>query len=61
MQVGEKASLKWARDILLSAREKLVIERDRASHGRSIDMIKIITMVDAAALISKEILENEDK
>lgn len=61
MQVEEKDRLKWARDILLLAREKLAIERDRATHGRAIDMIQIITMVDAAALISKEILEDENK
>lgn len=61
MQVEAKARLKWGRDILLLARDKLAIERDRASHGRAIDMIQIITMVDAAALISKEILEDENK
>ena len=57
MDTESKARLKWGRDILLSAREKLVVERDRASHGRAIDMIQIITMVDAAALICKEIVE----
>ena len=61
MQVEAKARLKWGRDILLLARDKLAVERDRASHGRAIDMIQIITMVDAAALISKEILEDENK
>lgn len=61
MQVEAKARLKWGRDILLLARDKLAIERDRATHGRAIDMIQIITMVDAAALISKEILEDENK
>lgn len=61
MQVEAKDRLKWGRDILLLARDKLAIERDRASHGRAIDMIQIITMVDAAALISKEILEDENK
>jgi len=59
MDTESKARLKWGRDILLSAREKLVVERDRASHGRAIDMIQIITMVDAAALICKEIVESE--
>jgi hypothetical protein len=58
MQVESKARLKWGRDILLIARDKLAIERDRASHGRVIDIIQIITMVDAAALIAKEILED---
>ena len=61
MQVEAKTRLKWGRDILLLARDKLAVERDRASHGRAIDMIQIITMVDAAALISKEILEDENK
>ena len=59
MDVEAKNRLKWACDILLSAREKLVVERDRASHGRSIDMIQIITMVDAAALVCKEITEDK--
>jgi len=59
MNVEAGNRLKWARDILLTAREKLVVERDRASHGHAIDMIQIITMVDAAALIAKEILEEE--
>jgi hypothetical protein len=45
--------------MLLIARDKLAIERDRVSHGHAIDMIQIITMVDAAALIAKEILEEE--
>jgi len=58
MQVEAKDRLKWGRDILLIARDKLAIERDRASHGRVIDIIQIITMVDAAALIAKEILED---
>ena len=61
MDTESKARLKWGRDILLSAREKLVVERDRASHGHAIDMIQIITMVDAAALICKEIVEDENK
>ena len=47
--------LKWARDILLSARSKLVVERDRANHGHAIDIIQIIALVDAAALVCKEI------
>ena len=59
MQSEAKARLKWGRDILLSAREKLVVERDRVSHGHAIDMIQIITMVDAAALICKEIIEEQ--
>jgi len=58
MLVESKARLKWGRDILLTARDKLAVERDRASHGRVIDIIQIITMVDAAALIAKEILED---
>ena len=61
MDTESKARLKWGRDILLSAREKLVVERDRASHGHAIDMIQIITMVDTAALICKEIIEDENK
>ena len=51
--------MRWSRDMLLIARNKLAIERDRISHGHAIDMIQIITMVDAAALIAKEILEDE--
>ena len=54
-----KSRLQWSRDILLIAREKLAVERDRVSHGHAIDMIQIITMVDAAALIAKEIVESE--
>ena len=61
MLVESKARLKWGRDILLTARNKLAIERDRASHGHAIDIIRIIAMVDAAALIAKEIIEDEDK
>ena len=61
MQVEAKDRLKWAREILLSAREKLAVERDRATHGRVVDIIQIITMVDAAALICKEITEEEKK
>jgi hypothetical protein len=59
MQVEAKARLKWGRDILLIARDKLAIERDRATHGRVIDIIQIITMVDAATLIAKELIESE--
>jgi hypothetical protein len=59
MQVEAKARLKWGRDILLIARNKLAIERDRATHGRVVDIIQIITMVDAAALIAKELIESE--
>ena len=59
MTVEAKNRLKWARDMLSIAREKLVLERNRATHGHAIDMIQIITMVDAAALIAKEILEDE--
>jgi hypothetical protein len=59
MTVDTKARLKWSRDILLSARDKLAVERDRASHGHAIDIIRIIAMVDAVALIAKEVLEEE--
>ena len=59
MQVEAKDRLKWAREILSIARNKLVVERDRATHGHAIDMIQIITTVDAAALICKEIIEIE--
>jgi hypothetical protein len=59
MLVESKARLKWGRDILLTARDKLAVERDRASHGHAIDIIRIIAMVDAVALIAKEILEDE--
>jgi hypothetical protein len=59
MRVESKDRLKWSRDMLLIARDKLAIERDRVSHGHAIDLIQIITMVDAAALIAKEILESE--
>jgi len=57
MNADTKSRLKWSRDILLSARDKLVVEKNRADRGRSVDIIQIITMVDAAALIAKEILE----
>ena len=59
MTIGARDRLRWSRDMLLIARAKLAIERDRVSHGHAIDMIQIITMVDAAALIAKEILEDE--
>jgi len=59
MQVEAKARLKWARDMLSIARNKLVIERDRATHGHAIDMIQIITMVDAASLVCKEVAGDE--
>ena len=59
MTVDTKSRLKWSRDILLTAREKLVLEKNRADRGRSVDIIQIITMVDAATLIAKEILESE--
>ena len=55
MDVEAKNRLEWARDILLSAREKLAVERDRANHGHAIDIIQIIALVDAAALVCKEI------
>jgi len=55
MEVEAKDRLKWARDILLNARNKLAVERDRASHGHAIDIIQIIALVDAAALVCKEI------
>jgi len=55
MEVEAENRLKWARDILLSARSKLVVERDRANHGHAIDIIQIIALVDAAALVCKEI------
>ena len=59
MRVESKDRLKWSRDMLLIARDKLAVERDRVSHGHAVDLIQIITMVDAAALIAKEILEGE--
>ena len=59
MLVESKARLKWAREILSIARNKLVIERDRATHGHAIDMIQIITMVDAASLVCKEVAGDE--
>jgi hypothetical protein len=59
MTVDTMSRLKWSRDILLSARAKLVVEKNLASRGRAVDIIQIITMVDAAALICKEVLEGE--
>jgi len=55
MEVEAKDRLKWACDILLNARNRLAIERDRANHGHAIDIIQIIALVDAAALVCKEI------
>jgi len=59
MQVEAKDRLKWARDMLAIARNKLAVERDRATHGHAIDMIQIITMVDAASLVCKEVAGDE--
>ena len=59
MTVEARDRLKWARDMLLVARNKLAIERDRVSHGHAIDMIQIITMVDAASLVCKEVMGDE--
>jgi len=59
VNVVARDRLKWSRDMLLIARDKLAVERDRVSHGHAIDLIQIITMVDAAALIAKEVLEEE--
>ena len=59
MNVEAKNRLKWARDMLSIAREKLVLERNQATHGRSVDMIQIITMVDAASLVCKEVVGEE--
>ena len=61
MEVEAKNRLKWARDMLSIARSKLVVERDRASHGHAIDMIQIITMVDAARLVCKEVVGGDDE
>ena len=60
MEVEAKNRLKWARDMLSIARSKLVVERDRASHGHAIDMIQIITRVDAASLVCKEVVGGDD-
>jgi hypothetical protein len=59
MNVESKNRLKWARDMLSIAREKLVLERNRATHGHAIDIIQIITMVDAASLVCKEVVGEE--
>jgi len=59
MNVEARDRLKWARDCLLNARNRLAVERDRASHGHAIDMIQIITMVDAASLVCKEVAGDE--
>jgi len=59
MNVEAKNRLKWARDMLSIAREKLILERNRATHGHAIDMIQIITMVDAASLVCKEVVGDE--
>jgi hypothetical protein len=59
MNVEAKNRLKWARDMLAIARSKLVVERNRASHGNAVDMIQIITMVDAASLVCKEVVGDE--
>jgi hypothetical protein len=59
MEVEAKDRLKWACDILLNARNRLAIERDRANHGHAIDIIQIIALVDAAALVCKEIAEEK--
>ena len=59
MNVEAKNRLKWARDCLLNARNRLAVERYRATHGRSIDIIQIITLVDAASLVCKEVAGDE--
>jgi hypothetical protein len=59
VNVEAKNRLKWARDCLLNARNRLAVERDRATHGRSIDIIQIITLVDAASLVCKEVAGDE--
>jgi hypothetical protein len=61
MEVEAKKRLRWARDMLAIARSKLVVERNRASHGHAIDMIQIITMVDAASLVCKEVVGGDDE
>ena len=57
MTDDQKQRLRWARDMLLTARERLVEERNQATHSRSVNFIQIITMVDAVALIAKEMVE----
>ena len=59
MTDDQKERLSWARDMLLTARERLVEERNQATHGRSVNFIQIITMVDAASLVCKEVVEGE--
>ena len=59
MTDDQKQRLRWARDMLSVARGKLVVERDRVSHGRAVDLIQIITMVDAASLVCKEVMGDE--
>jgi len=59
MNVEAKERLKWMRDILLNARNRLAVERDRATHGHAIDIIQIIALVDAGALVAKELIESE--
>jgi hypothetical protein len=61
MEVEAKKRLRWARDMLAIARGKLVVERNRASHGHAIDMIQIITMIDAASLVCKEVVGGDDE
>ena len=56
MTIEARDRLKWARDCLLNARNRLAVERDRTNHGRSIDIIQIITLVDAASLVCKEVI-----
>ena len=57
MNDDQNQRLRWAREMLLTAREKLVEERNLATHGRAVNFIQIITMVDAVALICKEMVE----
>ena len=59
MTDDQKERLSWARDMLLTARERLVEERSQATHGRSVNFIQIITMVDAASLVCKEVVGEE--
>jgi hypothetical protein len=59
MNDDQKQRLRWARDMLLTARERLVEERNQATHGRSVNFIQIITMVDAASLVCKEVVGEE--
>ena len=59
MNDDQKQRLRWARDMLLTARERLVEERNQATHGRSVNFIQIITMVDAASFVCKEVVGEE--